>query len=93
MDAETLRPIGDSSPGSGSGLLAVLQATPPKLRALISQFPEVVNELGQLPPVKHVVQHAIVTTGRPVTSGFGGWTLLSWPLRRVSFCSWRKMVS
>jgi hypothetical protein len=35
MDAETLPPIGNSGPGSG-GLLAVLQPTPPKLRALIS---------------------------------------------------------
>jgi hypothetical protein len=70
MDAETLRPMGDGSPGSGSGLLAVLQATPPKLRALISQFPEVVNEPGRLPPVKHAVKHAIVTTGRPVTARF-----------------------
>jgi hypothetical protein len=70
MDAVTLQPLGNSGSPVGGGMLAVLKATPPQLRSLISEFPEVVNVPGSLPPVKHTVQHAIVTTGRPVTSKF-----------------------
>jgi hypothetical protein len=40
------------------------------LRATLSQFPEVINVPGRLPPVKHKVQHVIVTEGRPVTAKF-----------------------
>jgi hypothetical protein len=70
MDAETLQPLGSSASQVGGGLMAVLEATPPRLRALISQFPEVVNATGKLPPIKHSVQHVIVTAGRPVTAKF-----------------------
>jgi Reverse transcriptase (RNA-dependent DNA polymerase) len=70
MDAETLQPLGSSASPIGGGLMAVLEATPPRLRALISQFPEVVNASGKLPPIKHSVQHVIVTVGRPVTAKF-----------------------
>jgi hypothetical protein len=46
MDAATLQLIGSSAPAAGGGLLAVLEATPPELRALISQFPEVMRRCG-----------------------------------------------
>jgi hypothetical protein len=90
MDAETLRLIGDSGPGGGGGLLAVLQAMSPKLGALISQFPEVVNELGQLPPVKHAVQHGIVMIGCPVTARFQQLDAAKLVAQRVSFFSWKR---
>jgi hypothetical protein len=70
VDAETLQSIGSSILSFGGGLVAALQAVLPRLRAIISQFPEVANIPGKWPPVKHAVQHVIVTTGRPVTSRF-----------------------
>jgi Reverse transcriptase (RNA-dependent DNA polymerase) len=68
VEADTLRPLGSGTPPTGGGLMAALTATPPELRTLLSQYPEVVNAPGKLPPVKHAVQHVIVTSGRPVTA-------------------------
>jgi Reverse transcriptase (RNA-dependent DNA polymerase) len=48
----------------------VLEAAPPKLRQLLSQYPDVVNAPGVLPPVKHSVKHVIETAGRPVSAKF-----------------------
>jgi len=47
-----------------------LAALPPQVVALISSFPDVVNEQAVLPPVQHSVQHRIETTGQPVTARF-----------------------
>jgi hypothetical protein len=51
IQAETLQRIGD---GMGtavfSEVLSVVEATPPRLRALLSQFPDVLNSSGELPP-------------------------------------------
>ena len=56
--------------GLGGGLAAVVESTPLCLRRLISEFQDVANPLGSLPPVRHQVEHLIKTTGRAVTARF-----------------------
>jgi hypothetical protein len=53
IDAVTLQRFGDASLPlpPGSSLYSVLEAAPPKLRQLLSQYPDVINSTGVLPPV------------------------------------------
>jgi hypothetical protein len=71
VNTETLQRFSDGVGTAGaSGVFSVVEATPPWLRALLSQFPDVLNSSGGLPPVKHAVKHTIETTGRPVSAKF-----------------------
>jgi cleavage and polyadenylation specificity factor subunit 1 len=63
--------VGASAAAGGiSAIQSLPPPPPPRLHTLLEQFPAVVNAPGRLPPVKHKVTHAIVTTGRPVTAKF-----------------------
>jgi hypothetical protein len=67
----TLQRFGDGLDGGGvSGVFSVMEATPPRLRALLSEFPDVLNSSEDLPPVRHAVCHTIEMTGRPVSAKF-----------------------
>jgi hypothetical protein len=72
VDAATLQRYGDAAlpPPPGPSLCSVLEAAPPKSHQLLSQYPDVVNPTGVLPPVKHSVEHVIETSGRPVSAKF-----------------------
>jgi Reverse transcriptase (RNA-dependent DNA polymerase) len=71
IQAETLQWIGDCvGTAIFSEVLSVVEATPPRLRALLSQFPEVLNSSGELLPVKHTVRHTTETVGCPVAAKF-----------------------
>jgi hypothetical protein len=72
FDASTMQAVAVGELAAAGGL-AALRSTPPpppQLGSLLQQFPEVLSKSGKLPPVKHAVTHAIVTTGRPVTARF-----------------------
>jgi hypothetical protein len=67
ISTATLRRFSDGLDAAGhSDICMLMEATPPKLRALLSKFPDVLNSSGELPPVPHEVKHVIETTGRPV---------------------------
>jgi hypothetical protein len=70
--AASMQRLGDNVQSSHTPpqLCSVLEATPPRLRLLISQFPDVLNATGALPLVKHAVEHLTETTGRLVLVKF-----------------------
>jgi hypothetical protein len=72
IEATSLQRLGNNmQPGQYQPqLCSVFEATLPRLRQLISQFPDVLNAAGALPPVKHAVEHVIETTGRLVSAKF-----------------------
>jgi hypothetical protein len=72
VDTASLARIGPATVHEGqlSSLLATVQATPPRYRQLLSEFPEVVSSSGAATTPKHGVEHVIETTGRPVTAKF-----------------------
>ena len=73
VDTATLQRFGDGGsrqPSGGGVLSSILESTPLPIRQLLSEFPDVCNAEGILPPVKHDVRHVIETTGRPVTAKF-----------------------
>ncbi len=64
-----------SSPASpslvdGPEAAAVAHLVTPDYAALLAKFSDVVNSSKQLPPVKHKVEHHIITTGRPVSARY-----------------------
>jgi hypothetical protein len=52
------------------GLFAAVEVTPPAFRQIFSQFQDLANAEGRLPPAKHKTLHHIKTTGPPATSRF-----------------------
>ncbi len=60
----------DAPPPSSRGLFAAVEATPPAFRQIFSQFQDVANAEGRLPPAKHKKLHHIKTTGLPATARF-----------------------
>jgi len=60
----------DAPPPSSRGLFAAVEATPPVFRQIFSQFQDVANAEGRLPPAKHKTLHHIKTTGPPATARF-----------------------
>jgi hypothetical protein len=53
-----------------SEVLSVVEATLQRLRALLSQFPDVLNSSGKFPLVKHAVRHTIETVCHQVAAKF-----------------------
>jgi hypothetical protein len=49
-----------------------VQATPFSFRSLFSEFQDVANPGGVLPPVRHGVEHVIETSGCQVKARFRG---------------------
>jgi hypothetical protein len=47
-----------------------VEVTPPAFRQIFSQFQDVANAEGRLPPAKHKTLHHIKTTGPPTTARF-----------------------
>jgi hypothetical protein len=47
-----------------------VEAKPPAFRQIFSQFQDVANAEGRLPPAKHKTLHHIKTTGPPATARF-----------------------
>jgi hypothetical protein len=70
FDVSTMQMVAVGELAAAGGLAAVRSTPPPQLGSLLQQFPEVLSKSGKLPPVKHAVTHAIITTGRPVTARF-----------------------
>jgi hypothetical protein len=74
LEAGTMKRVFGCERAAATGLGAVQAAEPPSLapplRSVLESFPEVLGANGKLPPVKHKVQHSIVTSGRPVTARF-----------------------
>jgi hypothetical protein len=75
VDSRSLQMVAAAShPSSTSvargAVLAAVSSTPPPLRDLLVSYQAVLNASGDLPPVRHTVQHHLVTTGRPVTARF-----------------------
>ncbi len=77
LDTRTLRrlaagpPAGtDVPPPSSRGLFAGVEATPPAFRQIFSQFQDVANTEGRLPPAKHKTLHHIKTAGPSATARF-----------------------
>ncbi len=71
INTATLQQLGSAVSSSvAGGLLASVQSTPSPLRSLFSEFQDVADPSGTLPPVKHGVEHVIETVGRPVTAKF-----------------------
>jgi hypothetical protein len=77
LDTRTLRRFAagppaatDAPPPSSRGLFAAVEATPPAFRQIFSQFQDVANAEGRLPPAKHKTLHHIKTTGPPATARF-----------------------
>jgi hypothetical protein len=77
LDTRTLRRFAagppaatDGPPPSSRGLFAAVEATPPAFRQIFSQFQDVANAEGRLPPAKHKTLHHIKTTGPPATARF-----------------------
>jgi hypothetical protein len=70
LEAGTMKHVVGSERAAATGLSAVQAEASPQLRSVLDSFPEVLGESGKLPPVKHKVQHSIVTSGRPVTARF-----------------------
>ncbi len=64
LDAATLLPLGSSSSGPDTGLIAELSAVPPPVRSLLAEFPGVVGDGADTPRPLHGVQHSIETKGR-----------------------------
>jgi hypothetical protein len=64
LDAATLLPLGSSSSGPDTGLIAELSAVPPHVRSLLAEFPGVVGDGAPCP--LHGVKHSIETKGRPL---------------------------
>ncbi len=52
------------------GLFAAIEATPPALRGIFSEFQSVASAAGGLPPVKHKTVHHIRTAEPPATGRF-----------------------
>jgi Reverse transcriptase (RNA-dependent DNA polymerase) len=48
----------------------VVASVTPNYSAILAEFPDVVNEKKDLPPVTHKVEHFIETEGRPVSSKY-----------------------
>jgi Reverse transcriptase (RNA-dependent DNA polymerase) len=74
LEAGTMKRVVGGERATATGLGAVQAAEPPlllpQLRSVLESFPEVLGAKGKLPPVKHKVQHSILTSGRPVTARF-----------------------
>jgi hypothetical protein len=63
-----IRPTAAASGVVSAAVEAAVVATPYKL--LLQEFPDVVCPSGELPPVKHEVQHFIETDGQPVAAKY-----------------------
>jgi hypothetical protein len=59
-----------ADPSSDGSLYAALAATPSEFRSLFSEFQDVANQAGIMPPTKHSVVHHIITEGPPATARF-----------------------
>ncbi len=77
LDTRTLRRLAAGPPAatnvpppSSRGLFDAVEATPPVFRQIFSQFQDVANAEGRLPPAKHKTMHHIKTTGIPATARF-----------------------
>jgi hypothetical protein len=74
IDTKTMKlaAFADSSAATkrGGAVLAAVAHTPPALRDLLVSYQAVLNAGGDLPPVKHQVQHHLLTAGCPVTARF-----------------------
>jgi hypothetical protein len=55
-----------------SNILAAVQRTPPQVRDVLAQFPNVINQSGDLSSIKHMLKHMLETAGYPVTAQFRG---------------------
>jgi hypothetical protein len=70
LDTRTLRRFAAGPPPSSRSLFAAVEATLPAFRQIFSQFQDVANAEGRLPPAKHKTLHHIKTTGPPATARF-----------------------
>jgi hypothetical protein len=59
-----------ASKGCTPAAAAVVASVTPNYSAILAEFPDVVNEKKDLPPVTHKVEHFIETEGRPVSSKY-----------------------
>ncbi len=59
-----------SPPLLRGGLFAAVAATPQEFRGIFSEFQDVANQSGVMPPATHDVVHHIVTDGLPATARF-----------------------
>jgi hypothetical protein len=73
LDASNMQIVAVGELAAAGGLAALCSTPPPpppQLDRLLKKFPEVLSESGKLPPVRHDIKRAIITTGRPVTARF-----------------------
>jgi hypothetical protein len=66
LDAATLLPLGSSSSGPDTGLIAELSAVPLPVRSLLAEFPGVVGDGTDTLRPFHGVKHSIEIKGRPL---------------------------
>jgi hypothetical protein len=66
LDAATLLPLGSSSSGPDTGLIAELSAVPLPVRSLLAKFPGIVDDGTDTLRPFHGVKHSIETKGRPL---------------------------
>ncbi len=59
-----------SPPALSGGLFAAVAAMPQEFRSIFSEFQDVANQSGVMPPAVHDVVHHIVTDGPPATARF-----------------------
>jgi hypothetical protein len=59
-----------SQQGSGRPPPAVVASVLPNYKQLVAEYPRVVNASKKMPPVKHKVEHYIITDGPPETSKY-----------------------
>jgi len=59
---------------TSGGLFCAVGTAPPAYRSILVEYQDVLNSTGDLPPPAHKVEHHLITAGRPVTPGSGGWT-------------------
>jgi hypothetical protein len=97
LDTRTLRRFAagppaatDAPPQSSRGLFAAVEAMPPVFRQIFSQFQDVANAEGRLPPAKHKTLHHIKTTGPPATARFRRLDAAKLAAAKGGFCEARE---